>query len=135
MPVRGADMQAARYKKAPFWRSGLSTQAMAASVEGMLQFYKAGAYIYTDDEVWIDDSIQHELVQARGSLQAMPGDFKNLLETEEGYRGLTLVALILKNAKSVIDENMAPAFGVKIGFNALDEFGRASCRERVCQYL
>src|SRR3546814_7489867 len=91
---------------------------MAASVQGMLQFYKAGAYIYSDDENWVDGSVQHELVQERDSLQALRGDFKDVLETEEGYRGLTMVALILKNAKSVIVDNMAPALGVKLGVNA-----------------
>ncbi|HWK70673.1 MAG TPA: imelysin family protein [Burkholderiaceae bacterium] len=120
MPTLGADIKAARHNKAPFWRSGLSAQAMAASVQGMLQFYKAGGYIYAEDEAWIDGSIQHELVQARDGLRSMRGDFKDLLKTEEGYRGLTLASLILKNAKGVIDENMAPAFGARIGFNALD---------------
>lgn len=120
MPMLGVDIKAARPNKAPFWRSGLSAQAMAATLEGMRRFYMAGSYIYTEDEDWIDTSIQHELAQARDGLQAMRGDFNALVKTEDGYRRLVLASLILKNAKGVIDENMAPAFGVRIGFNALD---------------
>lgn len=120
LPMLGADIKAARHNKAPFWRSGLSAQAMAASIEGMLQFYKAGAYIYAEDEDWVDGSVRHELEQARDGLRAMRGDLNDLLKTQEGYRGLTLVSLVLKNAKSVVDEHMAPAFGARIGFNALD---------------
>jgi predicted lipoprotein len=119
-PVLGADIKAARPSRAPFWRSGLSTRAMAASLEGMRQFYMAGTYIYTEEEGWIDGSIQHELAQARDALEAMRGNLDDLLSTEDGYRSLTLVSLILKNAKGMIDEHMAPAFGVRIGFNALD---------------
>ena len=119
-PMLGADINEAKLSKAPFWRSGLSAQAMAAALEGMRQFYMAGSYIYTEDEDWIDGSIRHELTQARDGLQAMRGEFNTLLKTEGGYRSLTLASLILKNAKGVIDEHMAPAFGVRIGFNALD---------------
>lgn len=119
-PVLGADIKEARPNKAPFWRSGLSAQAMAAALKGMRRFYMAGSYIYTEDEDWIDGSLQHELAQARDVLQAMRGDFTARLETEDGYRSLTLASLVLKNAKGVVDEHMAPAFGVRIGFNALD---------------
>ncbi|MGB3289127.1 MAG: imelysin family protein [Burkholderiaceae bacterium] len=120
MPMLGANMKAARHSKAPFWRSGLSTQAMAASVQGMLRFYIAGAYEYAEGEAWMDSSIRHELEQAQAGLRAMRSGPEDLLKSEEGYRGLTLAGLILKNVKGVVDEHMAPAFGVRIGFNALD---------------
>jgi predicted lipoprotein len=120
VPMLAADMKAARSSKAPFWRSGLSTRAMGAALEGMRQFYTAGSYIYTGDEAWIDGSIQHEMAQARDVLLAMHDKLDNLLGTGEGYRRFTLVSLILKNAKGMVDEHMAPAFGVRIGFNALD---------------
>ena len=35
-------------------------------------------------------------------------------------RQWTLAGLTLKNAKAVVDQDLAPALGVTIGFNALD---------------
>ena len=130
LPVLGRDAKTARFKRAPFWRSGLALHAMNASAEGMLRFYQAGNYRYGNEEEWIDGSVRAELRRIVGNFAAMieattptadhPGGFTQFVETEAGYRQLTLATLLIKNAKSLIDEDMAPAFGVRIGFNALD---------------
>ncbi len=125
LPVLGESIEAVKAKRAPFWRSGQSIASMAASVQGMLRFYRAGGYRYEGDEIWIDDSIQAELRRIDDNFKAMQAgsdtlDFVELLSTEDGYRQLTLATLLMKNAKSLVDEHVAPAFGVRIGFNALD---------------
>ncbi|WP_409079865.1 imelysin family protein [Pusillimonas sp. SM2304] len=120
LPVLGDSPEAAQYKRAPFWRSGLSARAMGAAVQGMIKFYQAGAYQYGHDEAWVDRNVQEELQRARDDFSAMRGDAQQLVHSAEGYRQLTLASLLLKNAKVMVDEHMAPAFGVRIGFNALD---------------
>ncbi|PLC51657.1 aminopeptidase [Pollutimonas subterranea] len=125
LPMLGDDIEAARPKRAPFWRSGQSMASMAASAQGMLRFYRAGGYQYGSDEAWVDDSVQAELRRIEGVFQAMQtgggsADFIELAGSEDGYRQLTLAAILIKNAKSQVDEHVAPAFGVRIGFNALD---------------
>jgi predicted lipoprotein len=60
------------------------------------------------------------LAQAAAAAPVQAGALQAWLETEEGYRQLVLASLLLKNAKGIVDENMAPAFGARIGFNALD---------------
>lgn len=120
LPVLGDSPDAAQYKRAPFWRSGLSARAMGAALQGMIKFYRAGSYQYGHDEAWVDRHVQEELQRARDEFSAMQGDARQLVHSAEGYRQLTLASLLLKNAKGMVDEHMAPAFGVRIGFNALD---------------
>ncbi|WP_228255764.1 imelysin family protein [Pollutimonas thiosulfatoxidans] len=120
MPVLGKGFKQAKATRAPFWRSGLSTEAMAASVEGMLQFYQAGGYIYSDDETWIDQNLRDELKRGVDNFKSLRQPMQQLTEGEDSYRRLTLAALLLENAKSIVDQRMAPAFGVRLGFNALD---------------
>ncbi|HWL28416.1 MAG TPA: imelysin family protein [Burkholderiaceae bacterium] len=120
MPVLGDSMPAARPKRAPFWRSGLTAKTMSASVEGMQDFYKAAGFRYTPEETWMDASLQGELLQAHDTLSAMSGSMAEQLISEDGYRSWTLTTLLFKNAKSIMDEHIAPALGVRIGFNALD---------------
>ncbi|WP_353148277.1 imelysin family protein [Pollutimonas bauzanensis] len=132
LPVLGRNINAVKPKRAPFWRSGLAVQSMAAGTQGMLQFYKAGQYKYGSNETWIDASLQAELLRINANFNAIqidasqaatspgPEQWLQFTTTEAGYRQLTLASLLIKNAKSLVDENVAPAFGVRIGFNALD---------------
>ncbi len=125
LPVLGDDIEAVRPKRAPFWRSGQSLASMTASAEGMLRFYRAGGYQYGGDEAWINDSVLAELRRIDNTFKAMQtssgaADFIEFAGREEGYRQLTLAALLIKNAKVLVDEHVAPVFGVSIGFNALD---------------
>lgn len=119
LPVLGVSIEQARYKRAPFWRSGLSAFSMAATAEGMRRFYQAGGFVYGED-AWLDEALQNEMLRIRENFQNMQGDIEQILATPEGYRQLVLAALLIKNTKSLIDENAAPALGVRIGFNALD---------------
>ncbi|MNN95855.1 hypothetical protein D3C81_2147340 [compost metagenome] len=61
-----------------------------------------------------------ELQAAAQTLQAVPVPLDAALQTEEGRRLLVLASLTIKNAKDIVDQNLAPALGVTIGFNALD---------------
>lgn len=119
-PVLGSGMSAAKPKRAPFWRSGLTAKTMAATVDGMLQFYSAAALRFAADEDWMEAGLRHELDQARDTLASMSGPIAPQLKSPDGYRRWTLTKLLFNNAKSITDEHIAPAIGVRIGFNALD---------------
>jgi len=134
LPMLGSGPKKASEKKAPFWRSGKSALAMGAAARGMAAFHDAAGFGYAADEAWIGSSIDDELARAgdafdsvarslapaSASVASKEGGLQAYLETEDGYRQLVLASLLLKNAKGIVDENMAPAFGARIGFNALD---------------
>jgi len=120
LPVLGESMKAARKQRAAFWRSGQTVPALAASINGMVAFYEAGDYHYSEDESWIGSSLTDELHRAAQALESLNQPLTSLLEDEAGWRRLSLAGLILKNAKDIVDQHVAPALGVTIGFNALD---------------
>jgi len=114
---------ATRARRAPFWRSGLTTRTLRAQVEGLQAFYRTGGWRYAAGEAWIDENLTQELARAQAmlaGLSALSVPVADLLRDADHHRELHLVALQLGNVKHIVDENMAPAFGVTIGFNALD---------------
>ena len=118
-PALGSDVAGANYRKAPFWRSHLAIQSVEAAVHGMLAFYDAGGYHFPD-ATWIDENIRGELRRAAENLAEIHDPGSELFSSEHSHRELTLVTLQLRNAKDLVDQHMAPALGVRIGFNALD---------------
>ncbi|OZI71289.1 imelysin family protein [Bordetella genomosp. 12] len=120
LPVLGADAQAARPKRAAFWRSGQAAATLAASVRGMLAFYQAGGYGYAPGSQGLDATLTHELQQAITLVASVPAEAEAAFTQPEPRAALTLAAMVLKNAKDVVDQDIAPALGVTIGFNALD---------------
>lgn len=120
MPVLGDSPQAARPKRAAFWRSDLSLPMLAASLRGMRAFYDAGGYRYAKDEGWIDQAVRGELDRAVAAIEAVHVPLQQAVTDAASWQRLALAGLILKNAKDIVDQHFAPALGVTIGFNALD---------------
>ena len=119
-PVLGDSAEAARFKRAALWRSDLSLPALAVSVRGMRAFYDAGGYRYPDGEAWIDQAVRGELDRAAAALAAVDAPLEQAVAQPASWQRLALAGMILKNAKDIVDQNLAPALGVMIGFNALD---------------
>jgi len=101
VPVVGDAPDVGRARRAPFWRSG-------------------GGYQDRPDEADVVANLDDELARAEQLLAGMQAPIADLLVDSDGYRQLQLVILLLGNAKRLLDENIAPTFGVTIGFNALD---------------
>jgi len=115
----GSDAENANIRKAPFWRSGLTLVAIESAVRGMKAFYESAEFHFPESQ-WIDQNIRGEMQRAAAQLASLKSPAQQLLSTDAGHRELTLVVLQLRNAKSLVDQDMAPALGVRIGFNALD---------------
>jgi len=119
-PVVGAKPDINLVRRAPFWRSELSIRSLHASVTGLRAFFQAGGYPDGPGDAVLVVNFQDELARAEQLLAAMQTPISRALADPEGYRQLQLVIMILGNAKRLLDENIAPAFGITIGFNALD---------------
>ncbi|HCQ50189.1 MAG TPA: aminopeptidase, partial [Achromobacter sp.] len=97
-----------------------SMRLLAANLDGLRAFYQAGAYALPAGSDWMDVSVRGELQSAAQTLQAVPAPLDAALQDEEGRRLLLLASLTIQNAKAIVDQDLAPALGVTIGFNALD---------------
>ncbi|WP_160350039.1 imelysin family protein [Bordetella sp. 15P40C-2] len=120
MPMLGASPQQTRESRGAFSRSGLTVPALAAGVKGLHDFYSAAAFQYPDEEAWIGPAVGGELARGAQALDKIDAPLATVLDSENGWRQLSLAGLILKNAKDIVDQNLAPALGITIGFNALD---------------
>jgi len=120
LPTLGQDPASARPRRAAFWRSGLALRTLSAGLDGMRAFYEAGRYPLPEASAWIGDSVRGELARAARALREAPPDIEAALASAEGWRAVNLAAVTLKNAKAIVDQDLAPAVGVTIGFNALD---------------
>lgn len=120
LPVLGDSAANARPKRAAFWRSGLTTRTLAANLDGLAAFYTAGGYVLPKGDEWMAGSVLGELASAAATLRDVPAPLDEALADADGRRQLELAALTLKNGKAIVDQDLAPALGVTIGFNALD---------------
>ena len=96
-------------QRLPWWRSGLHADALVATLQGMSAYYVAG-HLVLGASGWAGTQWQAELKQAVNLIK--PAD--------AGLQGWRAARLVLANAKRILDEDIAPALGVGLGFNALD---------------
>jgi len=114
----GAQQSKARARLLPFWRSGLSLLALAASVQA-LQAWHALAQ-FSREPAWLAQSLERELQESAALLQQRHDQAARMAQDPEVYQALRLTVLKLDNARRMVDEHLAPALGVGLGFNALD---------------
>lgn len=118
----GDSADGAKARRAPLWRSGLTTRAMAANLAGLLALYEAsglGVALGPDDR-WIDDNVRAEALTAKADLDAVDLPFEQAVADPAARSRLEHAALVMKNLQSILVEYLAPALAVSLGFNALD---------------
>lgn len=121
-PALGEDVASARGTQLPLYRSGLSAAYVAAGVKGLADFYAAtglGAAL-PPDSAWIDSNLRDELDRVQADLAdlQMPAD-RAVADADEREL-LVHATLLLANARAIVDEYLATALNVNLGFNSLD---------------
>ncbi|MEI2415577.1 imelysin family protein [Orrella sp. JC864] len=108
-------------RRAPFWRSGLTVAFLRAQAQGLLAFYDTARWGFDARNAGMDQSIRHELAQWEQVLAGLPGrPYAELLQDEAARGRLGLLLLVLQNARSLVDQDLAGYLGIAVGFNALD---------------
>lgn len=122
LPALGASPAQAQPQRAPLWRSNLTLRSLRANADGLRAFAAAAAFetALTPRQRWISESIIAECARAAEDFAAPATSFA-AASVDAGQRSqLEHAALVLKNAKAVVDEFLAAALGVNAGFNSLD---------------
>jgi predicted lipoprotein len=121
-PMMGATPAEAREQRGTFWRSKSTARYLAANVRGLGDFYAAAklADSYTPAERSADESFLAEIGRAETNLRTVADAPLGAALSGNQRRHFTLAQLIADNLRNMVDEVIAPAFGVTIGFNALD---------------
>ena len=120
LPVLGASAAEARPRRAAFWRSGQSVATLDAGLAGQQALAGLLARMLPADARWSGETARDEIGRARQALADAGAPIEQAAAESPGRPALALAALILKNAKDIVDQDLAAALGVTIGFNALD---------------
>ena len=122
--VTGDAPGAAKPKRAPFWRSGLTLPSMIGNIDGVLAVHDEGlAPLLPAEHARFAQSLDFELTQARGALVRLADDSRawiDLVADPEAHGALAYAALPLGGALSVLGDRYPPALGLTLGFNSLD---------------
>lgn len=122
VPGLGATASEARGTLLPLHRSGLTARYLTAHVQGVQDFYEAGRIggALPPADGWIDANLRAELARIREDFGALTQPAAQAVADPEQRDLLVHAALLLANARTIIDEYLAPALGVNLGFNSLD---------------
>ncbi|SAI59563.1 Predicted periplasmic lipoprotein [Bordetella ansorpii] len=120
LPVLGKTPADARPRRAAFWRSDLTVPSLMAGLDGMGAWAGHLTEALPPDGRWTGQAVRDELNRARQALTDVSKPIEQAAGDEASRQPFTLAALVLKNAKDIADQDFAAAFGVSIGFNALD---------------
>lgn len=120
-PALRSEQQAVDVRRLPFWRSGVSPSYVSGQFQGMKQLILAANYQQTTSEhSWIVDALASELERAAQVSKRLAIADQQRMQQGPLYQGLHLASLVATNAKSLLEQDLAPVLGVSIGFNALD---------------
>lgn len=122
VPALGEDAASARGTLAPLYRSGLTARYLAAGAAALAQWQATAdfAAALPADSTWVDASLRDELQRVQEDFATLPVPVDQAV-SDAGQRDVMVhAALVLANARALVDEYLAPALGVNLGFNALD---------------
>jgi predicted lipoprotein len=122
VPALGNSAAEARSTLLPLHRSALTARHLAAGIEGLSAFHAAAGFATAlpADSLWVDQAIHDELDRIQQDFSALQAPVAQAL-TDDNQRDLLVhVALLLANTRAMVDEYLAPALQVNLGFNSLD---------------
>ncbi|MEM1050081.1 MAG: imelysin family protein [Pseudomonadota bacterium] len=121
----GKTPEAAKPKRAPFWRSDLTLMSIQANLEAMRDLIADRGFsevLATDDE-WVVESFRFEINQAINVIKALESADRSWVDTTgdvEGHQKLAYVQIPMGGAATILSSSLPQALGLTLGFNSLD---------------
>lgn len=121
-PALGDDAATARGTLLPLYRSGLTARYLAAGAAALEQFRAAARFDagLPAGSGWIDANLRDELRRVQEDFDTLQRPVDQAIADEDQRDAIVHAVLLLANARAIVDEYLAPALGVNLGFNALD---------------
>ncbi|MFO7325557.1 MAG: imelysin family protein [Pseudomonadota bacterium] len=121
-PALGEAADSARGALLPLHRSGLTTRYLSAGIAAMARLHEAARFgaALPPGSRWIDTGIAEELERVQQDLDALEVPMDRAVADASQRELLVHAGLLLANARAMVDEYLAPALGVNLGFNSLD---------------
>jgi uncharacterized protein len=121
----GAALEEAKPRRAESWRSALSLAAIRANIETAQALY-AGAGGFGDalatlaDEGQLDWTIRQGFARAFAQLDGIAPSLHAAVEDPAGRARIEALLAELRTLRRLVAQELAPALGLLIGFNAMD---------------
>jgi predicted lipoprotein len=118
----GANPDADKPKQAIYWRSGKTTDALAANLTGIDQLFQASHIgdALSSDARWMAESVHIQLVNGAADAKAAVGPINEVLADPARREKLEHFALVTSTLSSLIGTRMTAEFGLTAGFSSLD---------------
>lgn len=122
-PVLGDTPEAARPRRAPFWRSGATLPTILANLEGVGALLTDDVAALLGEDGELVPSAHFELRQAAGLLTPVadhPSGFEQAARSPDGQRRMVAARYPIDGAHAILAERVPTALGLIAGFNAMD---------------
>lgn len=121
-PVLGEDPDSAKPRIAPFRRSGLTMAVLAADLRGLKSFFTEAGFAGSlpEDSGWLEGSIGFEFDNAVAAAEAVALPIDDAVYDREARSRLEYLFIVLGNLRSMMQQDLAAALGLTVGFNSLD---------------
>lgn len=121
-PVVGEDMNGAKPFLAPFRRSGLTTDVLAADALALKTFADRAGFSRSlpDEYGWLGNSMAFEFENAVKTAESVALPIDEAVYDEAARGRLDYLSVVLGNLRTMTQQDLAAALGLKAGFNALD---------------
>lgn len=114
-----------KYKRAPFWRSGLTLASFRENSQAVADLYDLSGFemLLAEEDQGLGAALSFEIRQVENTLldlQKRKIDLRGLLAGKETYETLAYIKFPLLGANRILKEDYPRATGLSIGFNSLD---------------
>lgn len=121
-PVLGDAPDAARPFLAPFRRAGLGIAVLADDAAALRAFAEAAGFTRAlpEEYSWLDGSMAFEFDNAVAAARAVSLPVDAAVYDEAARGRLQYLSVVLGNLRTMVQQDLAAALGLTVGFNALD---------------
>ncbi|MGD9914013.1 MAG: imelysin family protein [Rhizobiaceae bacterium] len=118
----GATPEDDKPKQAIYWRSGNTTNALAANLRGLNKLADAAdfASMLPADSRWIPQSADFEFGNAERALAKLDAPVADMLADPEKRQTLGYVRLVTSSLSDILAVKLVAALGLTAGFSSLD---------------
>ena len=108
-------------KRAPFWRSDLTTTTLAVNISAVERLLNSGiSELVVNKDGNADKSFKFELSQVKGSLKTINSPWIDVVKSDQRHKVLSRSNDSLVRAIQIVQTSYFRALGLMLGFNSLD---------------
>ena len=121
-PIAPFGVETKPFKRALFWRSGLTRDMLAASLEGLRDIIQISGLLSAlpEDRHWIAGSVTFEFDNAQTALSSLNGPVQKIVEDPELSTKLAYLVVITRSLQNLLGELVAESLGLPTTFSPLD---------------